>query len=362
MKICNTYNRPETLLLKNNKSLREELYPSLTMVKPDVLGITDDLLTRVSGLEGDIVDCGVWSGGSSIYLAALFPDRKIIIVDSFKGFEPVGRSPYSLPAADFNNVGESNGLERHHPDKTFMVEGEEVSCAVSLKKVIQNLKSYGLEPSTMGIEFIEGYVSNTLPNTKQIDKIALLRVDVDSYAATYEVLINLYSKVVEGGIIIFDDMGVEEATMAIDRFLEEKRIYDPTFLPYGKKGGCYIIKSELTTRKKYCFDLDGTICETKKSEETYSDVLPIEGMPELLRELKSKDNYIIIYTARNMVTYNGNIGKINKYQTPVIIDWLKKYDIPFDELILSKVVSDYYVDDKAIRFTNTNQLRQDLKL
>jgi capsule biosynthesis phosphatase len=61
---------------------------------------------------------------------------------------------------------------------------------------------------------------------------------------------------------------------------------------------------------------------------------------------------ICIYTARNMRTHDGNLGKINVYTLPAIIDWLNANDVPYDEIIVGKPwcgFDGFYVDDKAIR-------------
>lgn len=53
-----------------------------------------------------------------------------------------------------------------------------------------------------------------------------------------------------------------------------------------------------------------------------------------------------------MRTYENNIGKINIYTLPNIIQWLNKNEIPFDEVIVGKPwcgFEGFYVDDKTIR-------------
>ena len=113
---------------------------------------------------------------------------------------------------------------------------------------------------------------------------------------------------------------------------------------------------------RYCFDLDGTLCHNKKEGETYKDVLPIDGAWDFLKELKRKGHYIIIYTARNMATYDGCIGKIIKHQLPIIQEWLKKYDMPYDELIVGKPNADYFIDDKGVKFENFSEIRKQVRI
>jgi len=107
----------------------------------------------------------------------------------------------------------------------------------------------------------------------------------------------------------------------------------------------------------FCFDLDGTICYTKKSHETYEDVLPIEGMPDLLRDLASRNHTIIINTARHMLSCNNNVGKVIARQGFTLFKWLEKHNIPYDEVHFGKPYADFYIDDKAIKFLNANDLK-----
>ena len=43
---------------------------------------------------------------------------------------------------------------------------------------------------------------------------------------------------------------------------------------------------------------------------------------------------IIIFTSRNMRSYKGNIDLIKLKTLPVIVKWLKKYSVPYDEIII----------------------------
>lgn len=104
--------------------------------------------------------------------------------------------------------------------------------------------------------------------------------------------------------------------------------------------------------KTIVMDLDGTLCEKKREGESYADVEPRRDVMEQLRRYKGQGFYVVIATARNMRTFDGNVGKINANTLPVIIEWLKKHDVPYDELHVGKPwqgSGGFYVDDKAIR-------------
>ncbi|MBQ3786644.1 MAG: capsular biosynthesis protein, partial [Lachnospiraceae bacterium] len=85
------------------------------------------------------------------------------------------------------------------------------------------------------------------------------------------------------------------------------------------------------------FDIDGTLCPIKKKEEKYEDLVPYPEMVEKLRECRAQGAKIILYTSRNMNSFGGNIGLINKNTAPVLFKWLEKWDIPYDEIVFGKL-------------------------
>jgi len=102
--------------------------------------------------------------------------------------------------------------------------------------------------------------------------------------------------------------------------------------------------------KRLIMDLDGTI--TSGESGNYSEATPQGGVVQKMREYKEMGFEIVISTARNMRTYEGNVGKINVHTLPVIIAWLDKHDIPYDEIIVGKPwcgFEGFYVDDKSVR-------------
>ncbi len=100
------------------------------------------------------------------------------------------------------------------------------------------------------------------------------------------------------------------------------------------------------------FDIDGTICPIKKKGERYEDVVPYPQMVKRLRECKEDGARIVLFTSRNMNSYQGNIGVINKNTARILLDWLDKWNIPYDEIIYGKPWPGhhgFYVDDRSVR-------------
>jgi capsule biosynthesis phosphatase len=101
---------------------------------------------------------------------------------------------------------------------------------------------------------------------------------------------------------------------------------------------------------KIVIDLDNTICITQNGD--YANSIPIIPVVEKLREYKSEGYEIIIHTSRNMRTYQGNIGKIAANTLPIIVEWLNKHKVPYDEIYIGKPWCGqigFYVDDRYIR-------------
>ena len=97
--------------------------------------------------------------------------------------------------------------------------------------------------------------------------------------------------------------------------------------------------------------MDNTLTYDDK-EQSYEGRLPRLDVIEKLREYREAGFEIVIYSARNMETYAGNIGRINVHTLPIILNWLVGHQIPFDEVIIGKPWcgdQGFYVDDRAIR-------------
>lgn len=102
----------------------------------------------------------------------------------------------------------------------------------------------------------------------------------------------------------------------------------------------------------FVFDIDGTLCPIKKAEEQYEDIVPYDEMLRKLREYKEHGAKIVLFTSRNMNTYGGNMGLINKNTARVLTAWLEKWDIPYDEILYGKPWpghKGFYVDDRTVR-------------
>lgn len=102
----------------------------------------------------------------------------------------------------------------------------------------------------------------------------------------------------------------------------------------------------------FVFDVDGTICPVRKSGERYEDMVPYQDVVAKMRYYHDNGAKIVLFTSRNMNSYQGNIGLINKNTAKILSEWLERWKIPYDEIIYGKPWPGqygFYVDDRTVR-------------
>lgn len=169
-----------------------------------------------NNIEGDIVECGVWKGGSSMMAALSLikksdTSRSLYLYDTYEGM--------SAPTEkDKNYLGERADKEWEESKKNDHNEW----CYSSIDEVKSNLRTTNYPEAN--INFIKGMVEDTIP--KNIPKkIAILRLDTDWYESTYHELKHLYPLLVPNGILILDDYGYwKGAREATDNYFKENNI------------------------------------------------------------------------------------------------------------------------------------------
>ena len=98
-------------------------------------------------------------------------------------------------------------------------------------------------------------------------------------------------------------------------------------------------------------DIDETLCRSNGlSFDQYPQASPIDSVVHALRNSHKNGAYIILYTSRNMRSFQGNLGLINKHTLPVLANWLEEHNVPYDEIVLAKPWGRNlsYVDDKSL--------------
>jgi O-methyltransferase len=176
----------------------------LTMVG---LNRLDDLQACVEtvvreDVEGDLIEAGAWRGGASILMRATLDslgadDRTVWVADSFQGF----------PMPD----------EAEHLNVVHFL-------AVPLEEVKANFARFGIE---RGVRFVPGFFEDTMAGLAE-GRWSIVRLDGDTYEATWLTLQSLYPGLSAGGYLIVDDYGaLEECRRAVDEFRRQHSLTEP---------------------------------------------------------------------------------------------------------------------------------------
>jgi O-methyltransferase len=152
------------------------------------------------GIPGDIVECGVWRGGSSMAMMLALEtnhSRSVWMYDTYAGMT-------DATEADLSNTGVSAAELLAAAKQYEIPERSLVLAFASLEDVRKNMQATGYPLDS--IKFVKGPVEQTIP-AEMPHRIALLRIDTDWYESTRHEMIHLYPRLSSGGVSIIDDYG-----------------------------------------------------------------------------------------------------------------------------------------------------------
>tara|TARA_B100000073_G_C23403688_1_gene440303 strand:+ start:91 stop:477 length:387 start_codon:yes stop_codon:yes gene_type:complete len=104
-------------------------------------------------------------------------------------------------------------------------------------------------------------------------------------------------------------------------------------------------------KRTIAFDLDDVICSRTSDEggvSKYHTCYPFPKMISIVNESYDQGNKIIIYTARGMSTFCGNVQKIYSELYEITKTQLREWGVKHHELIMGKPHYDIIIDDKAL--------------
>jgi hypothetical protein len=158
-------------------------------------------------VPGDLLEAGVWRGGSCIFMRAILnlrgvTNRTVWVADSFQG----------LPAPS------------HEADQNYDLSGF-TALAVSQAEVEAAFQRFGLLDNQ--VKFLKGWFKDTLVSAP-VSQLAILRMDGDLYESTMDILNALYHKVSPRGFVIVDDYhALAPCEQAVHDFRTRAGIADP---------------------------------------------------------------------------------------------------------------------------------------
>jgi O-methyltransferase len=167
-----------------------------------------------AGVPGDIVECGVWKGGSMMTIARALSSRNdrsrnLYLFDTFQGMTEATAEDLDYKGRDASRMlANSKGL----------LALEDITAYAPLEEVKRNMASTGY-PAEL-IHYKVGRVEDTLP-AQAPQQIALLRLDTDWDESTRHEMEHLFPRLSRGGVLIIDDYGHWQGSRkAVDEYLE----------------------------------------------------------------------------------------------------------------------------------------------
>ncbi len=164
------------------------------------------------GLPGDLVECGVWRGGSMLAAARTLleqgdAERTLWLYDTFSGMS----EPTAVDVRDTDGAPAALLLASHERTTDLWA----VSPLDEVRRVMA-LCEYPAER----VRYVQGKVEDTIPADAP-EHIAILRLDTDWYESTHHELVHLLPRVSPGGVLIIDDYGFwQGARRAVDEYLD----------------------------------------------------------------------------------------------------------------------------------------------
>ena len=175
-----------------------------TIIGPERIGSLWNLASRIEsqGILGDVVECGVYNGGTAAILAHFATHsrfgRTVWLFDSFEG----------MPQTTERDEKTARGY-------VGKLTGDIDNVRVVLNRVGADMTR---------VRVVKGWFQDTF-RTVSISQIALLNIDADWYESIKLCLETFYDAVVPGGFISIDDYGHwTGCKRAVDEFFAERHL------------------------------------------------------------------------------------------------------------------------------------------
>jgi O-methyltransferase len=206
------------------KDFDDAAIATIELVRPRTMTSKDKLFALVSAVRyvaehdvpGDIVECGVWRGGSMQAVARTLLEagdtsRDLYLFDTFEGMPPPSEQDVRRDGAPAAQLLAS----------TPRREGSRVWAYASREDVQTGMAEIGYPAERVHLR--QGKVEDTVP-AQAPDQISILRLDTDWYSSTKHELDHLYDRLVPGGVLLIDDYGYWQGSRtATDEFIRERK-------------------------------------------------------------------------------------------------------------------------------------------
>lgn len=172
------------------------------------------LAKQVQHIEGDLLEVGVWRGGTGALIAKAVsnnPSKKVYLADTFSGVVKAGKRD------------------------TIYVGGEHKDTSAQIVRnlvEVENLTNIVILEGIFPDETAKGFVG---------DKIALLHCDVDVYESTRDIIEWALPRLSIGSILVFDDFGFSGCE-GVSAYCEELALNEQFHFIHNLNGHAIFVK------------------------------------------------------------------------------------------------------------------------
>ena len=167
-------------------------------------------------IAGDMLECGVWKGGSMMLLASTLlslgdKERTLYLFDTYEG-HPKPASAHDVDL--WGNRAMDQWADLRKTDETSDW------AKVSIEEVRDNMARTGYPMDK--VKLVKGMVEKTAASNVP-RALSLLRLDTDWYESAKVGLETFWPRLVKGGLLIIDDYGhYQGQRKAVDEFFAER--------------------------------------------------------------------------------------------------------------------------------------------
>lgn len=175
------------------------------------------LIRKNQNLTGDIVEIGVWKGGTGALLAKAnqsFPESSTYLVDTFSGV---------VKASEMDTTYKGG----EHADTSFDLVQRLIH--------VNGLKNVHLIVGVFPDEVLPKY-----PFFNEIS-VKLCHIDVDTYLSAKDCFFQIWPRIVRGGVVVFDDYGFWGCE-GVTKLVNELELADGMIV-YNLNGHALVIKT-----------------------------------------------------------------------------------------------------------------------
>lgn len=169
------------------------------------------LAKQVRDVPGNILEVGVWRGGTTALLAHTRPDRMVFAADTFAGV---------VKASDWE----------HYTDGAHADADRQAVDSFLAKLGLSNVR------------ILEGVFPDDTGGEVEDQSFALVHIDVDVYLSARDALDFIWPRLSPSGVVVLDDYGFVSACVGVHRLGEEWAERNDNLFIASPNGQGYIIK------------------------------------------------------------------------------------------------------------------------